>query len=492
MKFNTFKFKISVLYTVILGIILIVYSGILYFSLQFTLYEELDRELLTKSNEMKNAMSSYLDVLGFSQQTLDFTVNRLLSQKGSYPGQEKLIDLENQWIQKVDKYDIREDYIILLNSNSELVAKSPNFPKELLPAFIKKSKKLAVIDPVFSDINFDHKSYRLLTLSFSYQKNQYIIQILTSLKPIIHLLKTRLFHIVVSIPLILLFSFFLGGVFVRRVLRPVYEITDTASKITHEDLKARVKIENYDEEMKYLANAFNQMICRLENSFKHIAEFSSQVSHELKTPLAIIKGESEYALKIKNNPREYRKALRINFLESNRMLKTIEDLLLLTRLNYRQENISFEKIDIKEFMQEIYEQSKILALKKKIVVKINLPKPSYFVEVDKLHLRRLFFNIVNNAIKFTPKKGEISIELIQEKKDLLISIADTGVGITEEDISRIFERFFHVNRTGQNIEPGNGLGLHIAKSIAVMHNGDIRVQSTFGKGAVFTVVLPLK
>ena len=152
-----------------------------------------------------------------------------------------------------------------------------------------------------------------------------------------------------------MFGGFFGRVFASRILRPIVEITKTAKKITHEDLHSRVEAKHVDEEMKYLVDAFNDMISRLEQSFRYIAEFSSHVAHDLKTPLAIIRGESDIALRKDRTPEEYKRAIMVVLGESERMLRVIEDLLLLTRLDYRPEIFKFERINLAEFLWEISE-----------------------------------------------------------------------------------------------------------------------------------------
>ncbi|OGW74626.1 MAG: hypothetical protein A2Z72_06160 [Omnitrophica bacterium RBG_13_46_9] len=493
-KFNSIRFKISVLYVAILGVILVIYSGVLYLSLYHSLYDDLDNELLLKTRELNNTVLSYMDAVGHNRQSFIFALRRAINLEGEHPDQPKIKELELQWFQRLDKLDLKEDYINFLDSEGRPMVSSKNLDMGLLSILTKNSNMPNDKKEVFRDVKLKNNNMRVICAPFYYDgKGPYIIEIGTSVKPIMRILKNRLYNIAVSIPLILLFAGFIGQLFAIRILKPVAKITETVNKITHEDLSARVKTENVDEEMKFLVNAFNDMISRLETSFRHIEEFSSHVAHELKTPLAIVRGESEIALRKEHDPEEYKRVIRINLEESKRMVKTIENLLLLAKLDYRPEIFKFEKIELTEFFREIYEHARTLAFNKEIGVNIHMPDTPTYINADKFHLRRLFLNIIDNAVKFTPKGKRISLTVKYNGEKVIAAVSDTGVGIEEKNLSKIFERFFHVDVTEQEeSDSGNGLGLSIAQSIAKIHNSDIHVKSQPGKGSTFTVTLPLK
>jgi len=278
---------------------------------------------------------------------------------------------------------------------------------------------------------------------------------------------------------------------VRHIMKPVKKIAEIAEQITHEDLSARVDIKQTGAETKYLIFSFNDMISRLESSFKYIVESNSYIAHELKTPIAIIRGEAEIALKKERDNEEYKKVIGIALDESKKMLKTIEDLLLLTKMTYRPEFLNFEAIDLSQFLNDIHEQSKILTVEKNISVDINVPEVSERIKGDEISLRRLFFNIIDNAIKFTPQNGQIKINIKYKKRKAIVSISDTGMGIAEKDIPKLFDKFFRANKEKNRYTSGSGLGLPIAQSIAELHKANITVNSTLGKGSTFIVTLPI-
>lgn len=491
-KFDSIKFKISVLYTVIMGIILILYSSILYFSLRYALYKDLDHELMVKAQEISSTINSYLKELGYNQRSFIFSLKRIIRAEGEHPDQDKVGNLEKIWLDTASDLDIRRDYISFVSSRGDSIVSSSNLNKELETLFLKDLKAPKAKAVYYKDTKLKKARFRLITIPFYYKdKMLYFIQIGSSLRPISSVMHAKLVFIILSIPLILLLTSFVGRLIALSILRPVLEITKTAKGITYKDLSTKVESEHADEEMQYLVDSFNDMILRLNKSFKYIAEFSSDVAHELKTPLAIIKGESEVALRKERDAEEYKRVIKITLDEIERMLKTIEDLLLLTRLDYRPEIFKFEQLDFNLFLKDIYEQSRNLVSQKNITLGIKMPKEEINIFADKLHLRRLFLNLINNAVKFTPNKGSIEIALSRMDKRVLVSISDTGIGIRAEDMDKIFNRFFHVDRLNQDVESGSGLGLSIARSIAKRHLGDIKVESRLDKGSTFTVILPI-
>ena len=303
--------------------------------------------------------------------------------------------------------------------------------------------------------------------------------------------RNKLFYILIPIPLTLLFGYYIGRLIIMRILKPIKKMTDTVKNITHEDLSLRVKAENVDEELGRLIEAFNDMVSRLGESFEYITDSSSYIAHELKTPIAIIRGESEFALKKERDKEEYKRVISVSLEETKRMLKIIEDLLLLTKMNYQPDVLKFERIDLTQFIRIIYEQAKILSSQKKITVNADIPEEAGMVSADELHLRRLFLNLIDNAIKFTPDNGSIGITLKYENQKAIVSIVDTGIGIEEENMPKLFEKFFRIEGKTKDNSPSSGLGLSIAQSIAELHNGEISVTSRVGQGSKFIISFPL-
>ncbi|HQP09769.1 MAG TPA: ATP-binding protein [Candidatus Omnitrophota bacterium] len=297
-------------------------------------------------------------------------------------------------------------------------------------------------------------------------------------------------YFLIPLPLVFLFGYGMSQMSIRKILKPVREVAETAKSITHEDLSRRVNVENVGPEVRDLVKAFNDMISRLEAAFTYITESSSYIAHELKTPLAIIRGEAEIALKKDRGTEEYKKVIVGSLEETRRMLKIIEDLLLLTRINYRSGDLQLVPLDLNQFIMVLYEKARILAAQKNITVRMKVPEANALIRADEPMLRRLFLNLIDNAIKYTPHDGKMDLSAHFEEERVEISIADTGVGIDQENLPRLFDKFFRIESKTKDATPSSGLGLSIAQSIAKFHQGEITVSSQVGKGAVFTVTLP--
>jgi len=332
---------------------------------------------------------------------------------------------------------------------------------------------------------------RAINLPVIYQDKQLVLQIGTPLRKTLGILNSTLILLIALILFILLLTSFLGGFLVERALIPVKSAIDAANNIIkHKDLSIRVEEHQADDEMKELVKSFNNLLSQLEISFNHIKEFSSHVAHELKTPLAITKGELELALDQDRDKEEYRRVIEECLQETDRMIRVIKDLLLLAKLDYKREIFKFEKLNINNLLKEIYEQSGVLATAKNIQVNLEIPENDIFIRADKVHLRRLFLNLINNAINYTPENGEVKIGITSSFSNVSINIEDNGAGISEENLHKIFDKFFRIKKDAQSQDSGTGLGLNIAQSIAHAHNGDISVKSQLGKGSTFTVTFP--
>lgn len=488
MKFNSIRFEISVLHTIVLGVILIVFSSILYF-ISNTFFQQIDQQLKVKAEAVNLTVKSYINASGKEDSvSLVPAIRRILSMKDSGDLYGKMRRVFEDWTKEVQTLDLNRDYIHFFSKDGKEEASSPNLDKDLSLRFMEDvyfsvtEGKMAL-----KTITYKHEIIRLITYPLDVKPSgEYFIQIGVSQNPIMQQFRNWIYSVIVSFPLILILTSFVGRKQASRILKPVHEITDMVNKITHQDLSARIKAKHFDSDMESLVESFNQMIARLESSFKHIEEFSHHVAHELKTPLTIIKGEADLLLRKDRSKHEYQQALRIILEESERVLKTIEDLLLLSKLDYQPSVFKFEMFDFMEFFSEICEQSRILAAKKAIAITMRKQdvKSDLMIKGDRLHLRRLFFNIIDNAIKFTPERGNIDIRISSPQNKIIVTITDTGPGIEPDHLKKIFDKFFSVGSVGY------GLGLNIAWTIAKLHRGEILADSRLGHGTTFTIILP--
>jgi len=281
-----------------------------------------------------------------------------------------------------------------------------------------------------------------------------------------------------------------GGIFLAgRALKPVGKIAQTAQEIEENDLSQRINV-NTKDELGRLAATLNEMIGRLEKAFQRQKQFTSDASHELRAPLAVIEAESSLALQKERSPNDYRQSLETISEESGRMSSLIEQLLTLARVDAGKEQWNFTEVNLGEVITNLSTDVEVLCQEKGLSCQLGQTQ-DLVIKGDEARLRELFMNLLDNAIRYTPAPGTVSVSLRREGQMAVVAITDTGVGIPPEDIPFIFERFYRVDKARSRAEGGSGLGLAICRHIAEAHGGKIEVESQVGVGSTFSVWLPL-
>jgi signal transduction histidine kinase len=308
-----------------------------------------------------------------------------------------------------------------------------------------------------------------------------------SLMPVGEALKNLRTVIFVAIPLCMLIAIG-GGLFLSgRALAPIDHITKTARAIGRGDLSRRLNLPNIKDEVGNLATTFDEMLDRLETSFKKERQFTSDASHELRTPVAVITAQAEDALAGNRDMTSYREALETILKESKKMGNIISQLLMLTRGDEKKYKPVIEDIDLVMIATEVLNEMEGLASKKNVSLYLDSPNELHAM-MDQTLITQLFINLIDNAVKYNYDNGWVKISLSGNKDKAYISVEDNGIGISDEDIPHIFDRFYRVDKSRKS--DGTGLGLSIVKWIIDIHKGNISVQSVVGKGSKFIVKLP--
>ena len=467
--------------------ILLVYNIVIFVSVHSILIKDVDEELRIKAQEISSILHAYEKFKTISSHPLSM-LEGLLQDHGMLPKREVIID--ELWRSDFETLKLKEDYINILNHKGQTVMHSHNVTPDFRKLFANQVG-FSNDEIYFMNVKRGLLNLRSINLPFFYKQDlPLIIQVATPMDSVNQFLAKLMFVGSVCVVAIVLLTSFLGSFFVGRILSPVVAVTRAADNISHKDLRTRIPFQDIDMEMQQLITSFNAMIERLEKSFMHINEFNSYVAHELKTPLAIVKGELELALEQAQDNDGSRKVLADCLEEIDRMIRITKDLLLLAKLDYQPQILKFEKIDFRRFFKEIVEHASILSSEKKIKVTSVPSEEGVLISGDKVHLRRLFLNIITNAIKYTSPGGAIHLSARQDKQQLYVSIADTGEGIAEENLQKIFDKFFRIDKGEKSHEAGSGLGLSIALSIAKAHQGRIQVKSQLQEGTTFTIILP--
>jgi two-component system OmpR family sensor kinase len=296
----------------------------------------------------------------------------------------------------------------------------------------------------------------------------------------------------VTVPVVAVASLLLGYGLARAV-KPMETMVGELEAITDgRSLHRRLQVPRTDDEVARLGLAVNRMFARLELSFVALHRFIADASHELKTPLMVLRAGVERALTNPRNPPENLEALDGALAEINRMTEMVENLLTLARADEGRAPLSVEPCDLRDLVNEASETAGMLAEAESIEVTTQIPDRPVPLLVDRNRIRQLLLNLVTNAVKYTPSGGNIGIELDDRGTDVMLHVKDTGIGIAPGDLPSIFDRFWRgdPSRSRVGAQPGTGLGLAITKWIAEAHGGTIAVQSRPGRGTTFTVVLP--
>ncbi|MEF9921120.1 MAG: HAMP domain-containing sensor histidine kinase [Erysipelotrichaceae bacterium] len=297
--------------------------------------------------------------------------------------------------------------------------------------------------------------------------------------------------VLVSIPFIILIAI-LGGYFItKKAFKPIGKIAKTASDIGNgNDLTKRIGLKDNGDELSTLSNTFDQMLDRLEKAFHDERQFTSDVSHELRTPITVMKSQCEYALTQENNEITTRALLDIES-KANQMTALVSQLLELSRGDQNKRKITFEMVDMSEVTYMVCEEMKQIASLKHIDILSDIDKDLKLMGEQTL-LMRLLMNLIDNAIKYSAEDSSIHITLKHTLDEVKLMVSDRGIGIKEEDITKVFKRFYKVNEA-RNKEADNsfGLGLSFCEWIVNVHHGSIKVDSIYGKGSTFIVTLPI-
>lgn len=344
----------------------------------------------------------------------------------------------------------------------------------------------------FSTVRISGEPWRVYTtrVEAPWAHSAYMLQVARPLSVVDGTLHRVAGILVLGIPLVL-FVAALGGVFISgRALDPIDRVTRLAREVGAEDLSRRLNLNLPDDEVGRLARTFDDMLTRLEAAFEREKRFTQDAAHELRTPLTVMKGTIDVALSRPRDAADYRAALLETETQVDRLIHLAESLLVLARVESGKLDLNVEPLDIAALVRGLVEQLQPVAEAKGVSIHYDGPGMLPFLG-DQDRLIRLFLNLLDNAVKHTPAGGDVTAEVTARPGSVEVAIKDTGPGIPPEHLPHIFERFYRVDKARSRSEGGVGLGLAIAKHIAQLHGGDIRVASTLRKGSVFTVSLPV-
>ena len=316
-----------------------------------------------------------------------------------------------------------------------------------------------------------------------------VVQIGISLDEFREMLDAFTWTVLLASPILLLLASAGGYWMSHRALAPVERIARTAGEIEAQHLSKRLPVRGTGDELDHLSKMLNAMFARLEDSFRRITQFTADASHELRTPIAIIRTTAEVARRKPRSDREYREALDRILTESERTTGLLEDLMALARSDAESEAAPLETVRLDQLVGETCAAAREMAQKAGLTFTIAEIGPATMAG-DYAGLRRLLIILLDNAVKYSHGGGVVSVGLTSTPHRHVIEVRDNGIGISAEDLPHIFERFYRASKDRSRIVDGVGLGLSIARTIVQRHGGEIEIESQLGVGSVVRVSLP--
>ncbi len=467
--FNSIRVRLTLWYVLIFGALLVAFSVFIYLVFARNLRDKLDHSLLNASVSLKAAFQNELNE---GDGDAKFGASEVLRE------------------------NVLPDIFAAFYENNTLLA--TNFPEEIVTSLPqgfpgdreKRQGGFSTLALYEEKDDEEDDGARVLVVSVELNQHQFLIVALTSLHDTEEELEAMSEILYTALPLALLVAGGCGFLLAKKSLAPVVAMLNQARSISAKNLHERLPVANSKDELGQLAGVFNELLSRLNHSFAAIREFMADASHELRTPIAIIRGESEVALLQNRDTAEYRESLKIIEDEASILSRLVDDMLALARADAGERHIKREEFYLNDLVEDCCRAAQALALRKEIALTFDSTADIIYYGDEEM-LRRLLLNLLDNAIKYTPIGGMVSVKLTATAKQIDLEIADTGIGIPAGAIPYIFERFYRVEKARSRADGGSGLGLAIAKWVAEAHHGSIRLQSHPSKGSTFIVSLPI-
>ena len=335
------------------------------------------------------------------------------------------------------------------------------------------------------------KQYRVLIGTVALGNHSYQIAVAHGEESVRQARKTLAVIILLTLPIAVAISLAIGYVIAGSVLAPIAAITRKAEEISAENLSERLPVGETDDEFNRLATVFNQTFARIEDSFDRLRRFTADASHELRTPLAAIRSIGETALHAPEDQVNSRETIGSILEESDRLRQLVDALLILSRSDAGEIGLQRDAVDLAELARETVEFLNVLAEEKHQAITITTGEKA-IVQIDRASVRQAITNLLDNAIKYAPAESSIHISVgVTSSDEAFVEITDSGSGIPEQDLPRIFDRFYRVDKGRSRERGGTGLGLSIAKWAAEINGGRIEVESTINQGSIFRVFFPV-
>jgi heavy metal sensor kinase len=460
MKRRSIRFRLAVWYSAVLALALVAFGGVSWIAVRHVLFHTADETLRDRVEGVRKFMNEQIGALSVEEIRDEFKEHSVLGPGGDLF---QVCDADGVWLYRS----------VPLESGDVPI----RLPRDVPAAGVSEDRTVAGAE------------LRFLARRVEVLGKPYTIQVAVQMHELKEGLSGYAWALIVLIPAVLLIATAGGWWMSRRALQPVNQIIDAARSIGEQSLARRLPVPETQDELQRLSETLNQMLGRIESAFRRITEFTADASHELRTPVALIRTTAELALRKQRTTEEYREALEDVHAESVRTTDLIENLLTLARADAGKAALDRRELDLVQVVREASVQGEKLAGARNLRFRTEVPDSPVPAIGDPSALRRLLLIVIDNAVKYTPE-GEITVRLLSANGNPQVQVSDTGIGIPQGDLARVFERFYRADKSRNRDSGGAGLGLSIAKWIAEVHQGAIEARSEQDRGSTFILTLP--
>lgn len=461
---RSIRFRLIVWYTGLLTLVMLCFAGYTHKSLEYFMTQVLTDSLVHRAEQ----------------------ISQMLSIDAKKMGEPYVRDqIEARYAP-----ELNDKFIRITRNNSSLfyLSGSPNdrsFTPEDVPVFASKVVRLRTR----REMALNGDQLLIAALPLQTERDRYLIEVGASLSGSHRVLHALNLTLLSGLPIVIGLVVFGGHVLMKRALQPVRNLMSAAEEITLHHLSRRLPLSASGDEIESLTRVLNQMIARLDESFQHTSRFTADASHELRTPLTIVRGELEALLFREEASGEMKEALASLLEEVEGLVKIVEGLFALSRLDTGEARGERVRLDLAELAGTTAEQMCLLAEEKQISLTCQT-NDRVEVEGDRARLKQVVVNLLDNAIKYTPPRGKISLIVKTQDGHALLEVKDSGPGIPEAALPHLFERFYRADEVRSRDVGGAGLGLSIVQSICTAHGGSVSVKNISPTGCQVTVELP--
>ncbi len=457
---SSLKARLVFLYSATMLLVLSVVALVFLYSLRKIVYKPVDATLFARARTLDTLIKNNSFKISF----LDVNGNRFVSENGRL------------WIYltRNSKY-----FFQIRSRNGDTLEKSMSLGDMSLPynGELNKCMNVRVNGMMLRLVNYWDKDLKI------------VIQVAYDVQREHGIMMNFMYVTLAAIVLVMLISSIGGYLISLKALKPIDELSRRIDKISNENLSQRIDLKRIPDELEGLVEAFNNMLERLEEAFNQQKRLISDVSHELKTPVSVILMQAELALKKERSASAYREALSTIKSAAHVVSELIEKMLFMAQLESKYSAIAVKECNVKEIIGDVLSILKTQAAARNITIVADVE--DCIARCDRLTMVEVFLNLVDNAIKYNRENGKVTIRCEKVETDKVrILIEDTGIGIEKDQLSRIFEAFYRVDKSRSKQKEGFGLGLSIVRKILQLNGGTINIKSTPGKGTTVEVILP--